>query len=284
MASPLETATKRLIWERYEQRRPRPGVEYDAFLEETAAELNLERKQVSRCIASESNALQNQIRRATMTQAQIVAEQLGIDMVTALNVWRDGMQAVKRKPLLDKSGRPIRNDAGEIEYQVDPDHAIRMQAAHRVAQVHAMYAPQQYEVKGEVQHNHAMMDESTLRLEIAELQRQLGLSDASSAIIDVLPGNASAAVGAGAVGAGSPQGNQGDQGLLLLADSLHGDKGRAGQNGKPVQTVPVKAIHPATNRRFGPRTRYFDRKKPNHDGNVDGGGVGESHGVHPSGD
>lgn len=269
MADPLAVAIRQQVWTRYEKERPRPGNEYDAFCEALAAELSIEAKQVARIIARESNALQNQIRRHMLTQGQIIADQLGASVVEAIAVFHDALGAVKNKVVLDKSGRPV-IDPGTNKPIVleNPDHVIRMQAAHRLIQVHAAYAPQQYEVKGEITHRHETMDETQLLDQLKALAPILNDANLLAAL-----GNTRTIAGQSGLDSGQSQSDPGAEGRLLLADGMHGDTGRTGR-GESVQAFPTQAVHIPATRSPRKRTYRFSRKEPDHDGVLDGGGVG----------
>lgn len=273
----LQLANRKRIWDEYEKQRPKPGIEFDAFCEQLSSELKIRPRDVASMIAREANALKAQINRATETQAQIIANQLGADQVAAMTVLRNGLQATR--------SRPVYNPASKvIEEFKEPDWQWRIQAAHRILQIHASYAPMQYEVKGEVTHKFEELNEAQLLEEIKQLSAVL---NGNGITIDVtsyaVEGDASRAVGPGESAPLPPQSGAGGNGHSVLVDRMHENERRAGQPAV-VQALPAQAVRGAVSSSARSRAGGVRGKKQNDAGDVDGSGLGGASGVHSAGD
>ena len=218
------------IWERYEQDRPRPGRPLSLWVSRLSDESGIPEAQIRRVIARGAGTMLNAISDRIQTYAQDIADLIGADLVTALDTLRESFTATKKKVLLDKSGRPRLIDETEggpgyvpenMIYIEVPDWHARLSAVRTAVEIHGARAPQQIEVNQKV-----VTLDLTPDAALAELER-LALA---------LP-RLQAAIAAGEQGASGATGRRaaievsvGDQGHPLLADRMHPDEGRAGQD------------------------------------------------------
>lgn len=269
------------VWAEFEKANPRGGEEYKAWCETTAELLNVSVDQVKRVVASESDALNAQIRRATLTEAQKVANLLGATVTAALEVLGEALEAGKRKPLLDKSGKPqFDPETGQLIYLEEPDWQARIMAANKLIHVHGAYAPQQYEVKTDVTHSFAALTEAELEQQFKELLPTLHEFN-----IVAPPKPRRSARQSNGTGA-AHEGSQVIDGLLLLSDGMHEDEGRTSDTERTggVQGVSEESVHQGDDRPDRTREDAADQEIADDDGVLDGIGMGGAQGVHETGD
>lgn len=206
------------IWERYEQERPAQGLDYSHWVERVAGELGTSEYKVRQIISRQTHAFNAALARNIQTKAQQVADLLGADLVAALDTLRDGLTAGSKKPLLDKSGRPIINEkTGEQEWWETPNWDARLSAARSLIEVHGAKAPQQVNV--DVEQNINLRLHTLSEAEIME--KCVGLVADIERFKGIASGNGSAAE--------RVIDTSSEPERLLLADRGNEDSGRSGR-------------------------------------------------------
>lgn len=191
MGSNSDPVLRAAIWERWEAERPRAGHEYQAWVERVAGEACVPATVVRNIVSRGAGTLLNEINRRTLTHAQEIAELLGADLVSALETFRRGLHATRKRPLLDKAGRPKLKDPdgpltpSNVTFIEVEDWDARLSAARSLVEVFGARAPQQIEVKSQT----VIMDLTTeqalaeivkLRQAAASLEAQLSADIAAN--------------------------------------------------------------------------------------------------------
>lgn len=135
------------IWREYVECRPRPGSEYEGWVEATAAKWQTTRGQVKKVVAQESFHQHDAIMAATQaTVAQKAANLLGAGVVDAIGKLRECMRAKNRKPLRDGNGRPVKDENGKVVWIETPEWNVQLKAAEVLLNVHGGLAPEKIQV------------------------------------------------------------------------------------------------------------------------------------------
>jgi hypothetical protein len=193
------------IWERWEAERPRAGHDYAAWVERVAEEAAVPQHVVRNVVSRGAGALLNEINRRTLTHAQEIAELLGADLVSALETFRRGLTATRKRPLLDKAGRPKLLDpngpltAENVTFIEVEDWDARLSAAHSLVEVYGARAPQQIEVNSKTVVMDLTTEEALAEIaQVAERAAQLraAYSNATTDRVARIGGDRSEAAGA----------------------------------------------------------------------------------------
>lgn len=307
----LTPQVQQAIWTQYQKDSPKPGQEFTAWCIAQSEVMGVSKTLVQRCVAREQQAFDHQVAQARATTAQRVAQQLDMSMVRVLRTIGDGLVATRREVLYDeqvvqveepedfteehdrtvtgehgyedtgtrkkkgtrkrwiKIRKPMVREDGSFEYFEQADWRARLTSTQQLIDVLGMTAPEQVNVQVDQNVNVRNLSQEKLQdeiLKLGERMRSLGLTG----VQPEADGR-----GDGAAGSGRP---------LVLVDGVYQDEGRAGHNGRSLQTVSEEALHRATAKRPRKRAGAVHREEPNNDGVVDGERLGGVADVHPAGD
>lgn len=150
----LKPEIRAKIWEDYDRAgRPTLARQFKNWAHEATERLNLPEKlyrSVAQVVVDETQLIHQQTQISAHQEARLMGELLGGGLVAALETFRDALKANKRRPLLDRSGRPARDEAGKLIWVVTEDWPSRIAAARNLAQIYGMFAPQQVQVEAHV--------------------------------------------------------------------------------------------------------------------------------------
>ena len=216
------------IQRQYLDRRPRVGPELDDFVAECCEYYRLGEEEVRSVVSAAQKVFQRQFNQTVLSIAQQVAE---IHTLTPERIMRklsELLDAETKKPILDKNGRPVRNEqTGEIETLRIPDRRTQLQAIEMVNKIQGNYAPKRLEVEGEIRHTFEELSDDELQRELSSIERQL-TGQPIDARFEV---ESSTAHRRG-------EAAQGGERRVLLADAMHPNSGRAG-SAEPIQAIPT---------------------------------------------
>lgn len=212
---PLDSQLRARVWKLYSETSPKPGQEYDRWVEETAQRLECGESQVRRVVADECGSMLLAMRSHNASVAQQVSQFIGATMTEALQVCVDLMRASDKRVIKDRDGKPVLDENGEPKVHETPNWEARKSGAALVFKVQGAFAPTEVEVKSTVLH---------ADLSSAELLEKLEQLNAS--IREFSRDLAPSGTGSGA-NKTRVNGKKSRPGSLLLADPMHKDEGRA---------------------------------------------------------
>lgn len=180
----LTGADKAFVLQMYATERQKKDFDFEEFCNTNADLLNVSVASVRRAISQQQAQFDVQLRQATRTQAQIIAETMGATVQRAMAALEDGLTANKEKLIVHKeTGEPIRDpNTGEFIYSATADHPTRVRAAAEILKVWGSYAPKQVESHLEVEHKFAARSADEL---LAELRATYQRIEDAGLTIDV---------------------------------------------------------------------------------------------------
>jgi len=216
------------IWQEYGRARPAPGSAYKEWVKAQAEKRGVSAARVRGVIGQQIAAMSMAVSDARHTEAQRIAQAMGLTLSRAVVELGRQLKATKVVRITDKEGRS--------ETFHDPDNTARNMAIRTAFAMFGANAPQQVQVEHEVGENLAALGEADIQVRLLEVGARLKQLAAGSVTISESNGSATPG-GCGDTAAGSRNtragvaGEKSRAGLLLLADRVDPDDGRAGDEG-----------------------------------------------------
>lgn len=199
-------------------------VDFDEWCEDNCDRWHIDADRLKRWIIDAQQTKLTEANCDRSNSAAKVANLMGATVKRTLAVYLDALSAVKVKRLVDRNGKPVKDDDGKPMQLEQPDWEPRLKAAEQIGKILGVYAPEKQELIL------PQLDEFTKRTE-DELRRELATLRASQ-------GNKNPA---------RIEGEASGEGLPLLAPERDNNEGRTG--GSPLQAVPVAAVLSTDSRR-----------------------------------
>jgi isoleucyl-tRNA synthetase len=218
----INPLTEQEIWNEYAQARPRPGVEYKQWVALTAEKYQVLPKEVVRTVGAEISSRKMAVQQANYTEAQHVAQAMGVTMALAIERLGQQLNAKKVVRHFDKDG--------ELVYEAtDIDNSARNFAIRSAFAMWGANAPQTFHVEHDVGENLSALGEAAIKVRMLEVAAKIKKLAGEGGVVDVSPANVKSANGSNTppqrvrtVRAGTANPPSGD-GLLLLADGTDTD-------------------------------------------------------------
>lgn len=185
----VDPVTRKLVWEQFEKDSPPPGPGYNDWVHAHAAGWGIPESSIRRIITEGSAVATSVVNKHVATFAQGMAEKIGADLTAAFEVLREGLQAGRKRVLVDKQGNPRLIDnrppplgpGAVLDNMVTvetPDWSTRMAAVRMCMDLFGAYGArpaQRYEmnVEAKVQTVNLNMSADEMRAEIERLRHEL---------------------------------------------------------------------------------------------------------------
>jgi Zn finger protein HypA/HybF involved in hydrogenase expression len=177
------------IWQSYQKAAPPSALAYDRWRRLAAEQFQISPQQIGRIIAAGERDLREQLGHATKTEAQRIAQLMGLQLEDALEVLREQLHATDQK-IVRKDGEILRDcpgcsgkgkvyssstkvwlkcpdcrgTGGNIVWCERPDNAARARAIELTFRLTGAMAPERHEIQATHQHIHFTDDELRNRL------------------------------------------------------------------------------------------------------------------------
>jgi hypothetical protein len=223
----VQMSDKVTILTQWEEDQPRSGIPRDLWYQKMADQLGLTSPQVARVVGDAAARHYREIEGRVQTDAQNVADYMGLTLGKILQVINEGLEAEEITILRDGSGNIVYGkDKKPLELR-RPIWPVRLKSAEQGLMVMNGYAPREskVEVSGEVQH--VLIDAKALTEEELE-KHALHLQRAIEGAAEVRRQKRLASPpsdeggGAGGDGADDPPRHEGH---LVLGNGMHGNEG-----------------------------------------------------------
>jgi hypothetical protein len=268
LRGPLTLEVRQQIWHDYTEKKPNYGAAFDQWAQELSERLEVPAVKIRRTIAAQHNASQLAVRQNQTTTAMQVAQMIGAGLELAVGTILSGLKATRKDILyedhivmveepesheenhtgeidtykktrkLDRTKalrirRPQLNADGSIKYFEQADWKNRLGAAEQLIDIWGGKAPEKHEINVDHKHMVVNLSDEDLRAAIENVRKEIAAIEAGTS------GDTQESAGTSQ----RKKGKRSPQELLLLADGVHEDAGRAGHNGQPVQTFSQAPVH-----------------------------------------
>jgi len=202
----------------YEAARVVSGEPYENWAREAAAEQNVPVAIVKRIVSDRINYYFASLDREVQTHSQRVAGMLGASVVEGIQRLQESLYATKKRPLTDKDGRMIRDADGEVQFIETPDWPTIRLAANDLIKLHGGFPAEKIDIR-----KHTVVEHLTGQQVLDRVEQ---LSDRLHQLRSQC-GGTNHRLGGTRTGRGTPDGDSGRPGPLLLDDPMHQDPRRA---------------------------------------------------------
>jgi len=167
---------RRAIFRQFQEQSPRPGVELDAFVKDQCAYHGIEERECRRICGDAEKAVGAMFRQGMQTATQRIADVMALTEADIVETVRETMRAVKKRPVIDKSGRAVLGPDNQPIIIEAPDYTSRLKACDIAAKLVGAYAPKQVQIEARHEHLHTDLTEDELRRQIRELGGAVGIT------------------------------------------------------------------------------------------------------------